>query len=562
MLVERGRLCYFLSCYIVAHANYTSSASYRCSRTRVMSEIRGDNTFSPPSTLSSASSSSYTVPFLLCSNRQYELYQDKALAPLAYCAAKCPIPKVQAWTTTLILSSSRPRRIPNNPSSRFPKPGTLTRRGDEEPIKSPGQDVRTAESGGSKLVHPCASGHCSPRLINVFGQQCGQGVPCANCSRRGEYCKPPRISNWASVLTSMPRSMPTQPLLPNLESTNTAVNLAHLKLFHHFQAFTQQTLLLGHEVWSNTLQLCFEFDFLMNAILCIAARHLAVLQPQNLTYPTAATSHLCRALSRFRTAVSKDLTSTHIDAFIATSLLLQYELWTNADITSPPGYAGEIAFDQPPKDHLFTFCSSLKQVFLKGISAKSGQLSVFLPKLQHNPKDALVRAARISCDTIDQCQRFFSWDRPVGPDLLELSFPYKRSLDSVISNVWQSHVPRLSADTTNPVEDGYMPVITQLCLILSFLPEARPPELVDVDSNLFSDLSKFILSFPIVCHGPYISMVQESDPHALLLLYHFYRAVRILMPIDKCWWAHARAAASEQALKEWLIIQGAKQGDT
>lgn len=356
--------------------------------------------------------------------------------------------------------------------------------------------------------------------------------------------------------------MPSHPLLPNPASTNTAVNLAHLKLFHHFQTSTQQTLLLGPDVWSHTLQLCFDFDFLMNTILCIAARHLAVLQPQNPTYPTAATSHLCRALSRFRTAVSKDLTSTHVDAFIATSLLLQYELWTNADITSPPGDAGEIAFDQLPKDHLFTFCSSLKQVFLKGISAKSGQLSVFLPQLQHNPKDALVRAARISCDTIDQCHSFFSWDRPISPDLLEISFPYKRSLDSVISNVWQSHVPRLSVDTTNPVEDGYMPVVTQLCLILSFLPEARPPELVNVYSSLFSDLSRFILSFPIVCHGPYISMVQESDTHALLLLYHFYRAVRILMPIDKCWWAHGRAVASERALKEWLIIEGAKQVDT
>lgn len=360
----------------------------------------------------------------------------------------------------------------------------------------------------------------------------------------------------------MPRSMPTQLLLPNPTSTNTAVNLGHLKLFHHFQKFTQKTLLLGPDVWSYTIQLCFQFDFLMDAILCIAARHLAVLQPHDPTYPTAATSHLCRALSQFRNALSKDLTSTHIDSFIATSLLLQYELWTNADITSPPEDAGEIAFDQLPKDHLFTFCSSLKQVFLKGISVKSGQLSVILPQLRHDPRDALVRAARISCDTIDQCQSFFSWDRPISLDLLEISFPYKRSLDSVISNVWQSHVPRLSTDTTNPVEDGYVPVITQLCLILSFLPEARPPELVNVDSSLFSALSRFILSFPIACHGPYISMVQESDPHALVLLYHFYRAVRILMPLDKCWWAHTRAVASERALKAWLIRESAKYVDT
>lgn len=352
--------------------------------------------------------------------------------------------------------------------------------------------------------------------------------------------------------------MPTRSLLPRMASTNTAVDPEHLKLFHHFQTYTQQTLLLGPDVWSHALQMSFQFDFLMSAILCIAARHLAVLRPQEPTYPTVATNHLCRSLSRFRIAISKNLTSTHVDAFIATSLLLQYELWTNADIKPPSKDAGEFS-DHQPNDHLFTFCSSLKEVFLKGLSAKSGQNSVFLPQLRQNPRDALVRAARVSCDTIEQCQKFFSWDRSISPGSLELSFPYKRSLDSVISNVWQSHIPRLSKDTTNPVEDGYVPVVTQLCLILSFLPEAQPPELIDINSSILSDLSRFILSFPIVCHGPYITMVQGNDPHALLLLYHFYRAARILMPLDKCWWAHERALTSERALKEWLIRESAKQ---
>lgn len=118
------------------------------------------------------------------------------------------------------------------------------------------------------------------------------------------------------------------------KSTDAIVNLLHLKLFHHFQTCTRQTLLLAPEVWEQALQLSFQFEFLMNAILYVAARHLSILQPEDAAYPTAATGHLGHALSRFRLEVSNDFTSTHLDAFIATSVLVQYEIWTDTDFFS------------------------------------------------------------------------------------------------------------------------------------------------------------------------------------------------------------------------------------
>ncbi len=47
-------------------------------------------------------------------------------------------------------------------------------------------------------------------------------------------------------------------------------------------------------------------------------------------------------------------------------------------------------------------------------------------------------------------------------------------------------------------------------------------------------------------------MVQHGDPHAVLLLYHFYRAVLILLPAEKYWWAQKRAAEYVGAVKIWL----------
>ncbi|KAI0382113.1 hypothetical protein F5Y04DRAFT_58287 [Hypomontagnella monticulosa] len=51
---------------------------------------------------------------------------------------------------------------------------------------------------------------------------------------------------------------------------------------------------------------------------------------------------------------------------------------------------------------------------------------------------------------------------------------------------------------------------------------------------------------------PDTEVIQQGDLHALTLLCHFYRAVRMLLPLEECWWAHRHAATSEPNLKEWL----------
>jgi hypothetical protein len=94
---------------------------------------------------------------------------------------------------------------------------------------------------------------------------------------------------------------------------------------------------------------------------------------------------------------------------------------------------------------------------------------------------------------------------------------------------------------------GYAPMIDHICLILSFLPESQP----SIAPML--QVASYLVSFPVLCRGFFACKVQESDPHALLLLYHFFRAVRILLPADECWWAQQRAALTENTLREWLI---------
>jgi hypothetical protein len=75
---------------------------------------------------------------------------------------------------------------------------------------------------------------------------------------------------------------------------------------------------------------------------------------------------------------------------------------------------------------------------------------------------------------------------------------------------------------------------------------------------LLPGLVRYIFTFPVMCRGSFALMFQQSDPHALLLLYHFYRAVRILLPTDECWWTYKRAAPSETVLKEWSIRESGR----
>lgn len=296
------------------------------------------------------------------------------------------------------------------------------------------------------------------------------------------------------------------------------------------------------EAWDHALQLSFQFESLMNTILSVAARHLAFLQPEEPTYSRAAASHLCRALPSFRHELSNNFTSTHIDAFIATTILLQYEAWTSQD--------DDLALFDPTKDRVFALGSSLKEVFLNSVPLLSGQTSKFLPLLQYNPLDNLVAAAKISNSTLTRYQDFFSYQRPVNSELLNIPLSCPNGTDLAFSDPWQYCYPKRWK--LDPIEDGYIPAITQLCVIFSFLPEAAPLDYVSVESTLISDLARYILSYPIMGYGPFASMIQQGDLHALTLLYHFYRAARILLPPGECWWAHKRAALSEANLKEWL----------
>lgn len=303
-------------------------------------------------------------------------------------------------------------------------------------------------------------------------------------------------------------------------------------------------------VWRDALQLASNYSFLNSIIRSVAAQHLHFLQPNDRGQRMTAARCLDRGLAQFRAAFSDDLTSVHIDAFVAASLLLLHNVWADTDnqqyVEAAPAAADSAS------DELFTISSSIKEVFLKSVRLAPDQESIFMSYVACDPTIALTKAAKIGKESLDRFQIDFTYDRPINPRMLEAQYQFERSTE-VSTDAWAVH-----SDT----EDlgGYRAAVARLCLIVSFLPEADPPELITNNEALLRHAARYILSFPLMGRGQFTYMVKQNDVHAMLVLYHFYRAARILLPQHQYWWACKRALIAEAALKDWLMGQVVEQG--
>lgn len=296
--------------------------------------------------------------------------------------------------------------------------------------------------------------------------------------------------------------------LLEIRPTSAGVNLGHLELFHHFLTHTMSTLALTPDVWRSCIPLSFHFDFLANIMLSLAARHIAFLRSEKNDYNIPAARHLGLCLASFHAALQRDLDAIQIDAFIATSLLLLHVVWTEFEVcrTRPDG----VQVYDPAKDGIFTFATSLKGMFLHVLPRWPGSLekSVFLSHLQRDPCLSLERALKTS------------------------------GSDSRISQ--------------HPHDEGLAKAAHLINVLDSFVSVQTAQQGITLEAVLFSDLTRSILSFPILCRGAFASMVQNGDPKILTMLCQFYQAVRTLLPHEQGWWAQERARVSIEGLLEYI----------
>lgn len=329
---------------------------------------------------------------------------------------------------------------------------------------------------------------------------------------------------------------------------DTCVNLAHLKLLHHFQTCTSETLPYPQQFWDYTLQLSLHFDFLANMMFCVSARHLATLNPDDTIYTATACSHLSRGLSRFNEEIS-NVMATHLDAFIATTALLQFELWASTDSIVPErkiASSSKLAVNR-----MFATSGSLKLLFIKTVTELATKhQSALLPYLAYDPRECLVASSALSSCTVAEYQTLFSRQQPLTAQSLTLPILATNGAKADVKQLGQE--THCSFDT---IEREHTMVVNQMSVLLSLLTESGPLQSVTDNPSLLSDIARLVFSFPLLCYRRFGKLVANNDPHALLVLYHFYRATRILLFDSRYWWALNQATAVELSLREWFTTK-------
>ncbi|OBR14267.1 C6 transcription factor [Colletotrichum higginsianum IMI 349063] len=366
-----------------------------------------------------------------------------------------------------------------------------------------------------KVAHRKSRGGCAPCKKRKV--KCDEVFPCSNCLRRNETCAPP-------PKPASPEDGDRPPARRPLD-TSGPVNLLHMELFHHFQHATIPTLCFA-DLWPSVVPLAFGDDYLMTAMLAVAARHLSILRPHETAYADAAMALLSRSCALFGAVLDRG--DDKYDPLFFTAQLIHYLAWCNLDFLPDGGDAaapGSPALDLS-RDRLFLLGSGVR-VFLSSARAH-GSGSIFAQAWQNSQCGALeliVAEQGMDRDSIVEgfMERYDELGRGAGCAAQDgeerASFRSIVDLLSVVLALWE-----------------YRETNTR--------PAGRP------------DLERHILAFPLFCFGPFLDMVVANDSRALLVLYHFYTVSRLLLGAGAAWWASGRLETMSRSIKQELARRG------
>lgn len=460
--------------------------------------------------------------------------------------------------------------------------------------------------------------------------KCDEAFPCGNCKKRNETCQRPKPpSPPASKLKVVLQPDP----LPLLQ-----VNSFHIELFYHFEKLTVPTIAFG-EIWPVVLQYSFHVrlvpislsgfpatdrylqnDFLMQAILSVAAKHLSILRPQDPRYAQASLVMLNKSIQAYRETLFHPITRENCDARLGTSLLINYMSWSDLGflegqsiLTNPAAGGLDLSCDL-----LFLLSSGVRQVFFSAYPIFRDHGSVFTTIVHYSPCDHLEEEAERRGtewrDTWEQLKALFDDPRYMGtagvPDLNTDTpdEPYTTAGHSQGDKIWhysntgwciaqplscqpsnsteelaafqKEYMVRLQETGENPTlaiklaEKGvtakilYYRICQRLSVLLSLIPDdtdtvsgpggTAPATLSEARQR---DAERYFFTFPmILCFGPFLPLIWRGDSRALVLLYHTYRAARCLLTSERAWWSGERAVVMERLILQELESRGLGPG--
>ncbi|KAK4643635.1 hypothetical protein QC761_406450 [Podospora bellae-mahoneyi] len=160
--------------------------------------------------------------------------------------------------------------------------------------------------------------HCKRRKV-----KCQETIPsCSNCARVGLVCEYPERPRMASAFSaSVITVVPTNSLQ---SSTTTVFTQEDMRYFHHFLVTAYPPLpIQGDQIWMQTACLSHSYDYLMHAMLGLAASHLD-LHGGNCS--SQALAHRVKAIQSLNNSLSKPCSSqAEGDARFAAMMALAFQ---------------------------------------------------------------------------------------------------------------------------------------------------------------------------------------------------------------------------------------------
>lgn len=337
------------------------------------------------------------------------------------------------------------------------------------------------------------------------------------------------------------------------------LDMGQLRLFYHFQKVTCRTLPVISQHWEDAMPLALEHDFLMHAMLCLAARHLEYLHTEDKGKGdmTLSRKHLSSALRLFRAALSH-INEENREAVVTTSVLLYFVAWCDSALL--PSFNNRddaMVTYNTSTDQLYTLGKGMKMVCMHaGISTQTHRI------LRHRP---INRIKAVLSEIGRDCYAYHPFfeeiwsDRhdPVVPSRYQELPPVPVHNPSFCS--WQPELTPYEASFGEiSGHMAYMDVARRLSVLCSLLPgnqvEGNPtePAVLETHPSLLPDISRVVFTFPVIFHPAFLDPLYREQSPVLVLLYYFYRTAHRLLPKGDCWWAARRAESFEAFLKHKL----------
>ncbi|KUJ10794.1 uncharacterized protein LY89DRAFT_595727 [Mollisia scopiformis] len=163
--------------------------------------------------------------------------------------------------------------------------------------------------------------NCKTRKI-----KCQENRPsCHNCIRRIEKCVYPNAKTSSALAAARTHSPDLVPRM-SMQSTPTLFTMTDLRLFQHYLQEAYPHLPVSNDkTWLSQVPLiAHQHEYLMHAILGMAASHLGILTGENLQ--SAAIHHRLLAIQGFNNAISKKIqTASAGDAALGCAYLLTFQ---------------------------------------------------------------------------------------------------------------------------------------------------------------------------------------------------------------------------------------------